>query len=74
MKKKALILGISGQDGILLSKLLIKKKYHVTGILRSKRKTKLLDNKIKKIYKKKSLEDFFIFLLIKINLMKFIFS
>ena len=65
MKKKALILGISGQDGILLSKLLIKKKYHVTGILRSKRKTKLLDNKIKKIYKKKISRRFLYFLINK---------
>jgi len=48
-KKNALILGISGQDGILLSKLLVKKNYHVTGILRSKKKSKFLDNKIKKI-------------------------
>ena len=62
-KKNALILGISGQDGILLSKLLVKKNYHVTGILRSKKKSKFLDNKIKKIYQK-TISKKFLYLLI----------
>jgi GDPmannose 4,6-dehydratase len=34
MKKKALILGISGQDGSFLSELLIEKKYEVHGVVR----------------------------------------
>jgi len=36
MKKKAIITGISGQDGAYLSKLLIEKDYKVLGITRSK--------------------------------------
>ena len=34
MKKKALILGITGQDGSYLAEFLIKKKYQVHGIKR----------------------------------------
>ena len=41
-KKIALILGVTGQDGILLSKILNKKKYDVHGISRSKYKYKKL--------------------------------
>ena len=36
MKKKALIFGISGQDGSYLAKLLIQKNYIVFGTTRSK--------------------------------------
>lgn len=36
VKKKALIFGISGQDGAYLSKLLLKKKYNVIGVTRNK--------------------------------------
>ena len=32
MKKKALIFGITGQDGSYLAKYLVEKKYSVTGI------------------------------------------
>ncbi len=63
-KKNALILGISGQDGILLSRLLKKKNYDVTGILRSKKKSKFLDNKVKKIYKK-NISQKLLYMLIK---------
>lgn len=42
--KKALILGIFGQDGYLLSKLLKKKKYRVIGIFRTKHKNKKIDH------------------------------
>ena len=35
MKKKALIIGITGQDGINLSKLLLKKKYKILGATRN---------------------------------------
>jgi GDPmannose 4,6-dehydratase len=49
-KKKALIIGISGQDGVLLSKLLLKKKYQIFGLAKSKRKKNNL--KIVKINKK----------------------
>jgi GDPmannose 4,6-dehydratase len=38
MKKKALIFGISGQDGSFLTSLLIKKKYIIFGTTRSKKK------------------------------------
>ena len=34
MKKKALIFGITGQDGSYLASLLIKKKYQVHGVIR----------------------------------------
>ena len=34
MKKKALIFGITGQDGSYLAGLLIKKKYEVHGVIR----------------------------------------
>lgn len=47
-KKIALIFGITGQDGILLSKILNKKKYEVHGISRSKYKY----NKLKKNFLK----------------------
>ena len=57
LDKKALILGITGQDGILLSNLLVKKGYQVTGFFRHKKKNKLLNEKIKKIYKKKITEN-----------------
>jgi GDPmannose 4,6-dehydratase len=50
--KKALIFGITGQDGILLSNLLIKKKYKVYGFYRDKKKIKLVNKKVLKIYKK----------------------
>ena len=33
MKKKALIVGVYGQDGSYLAELLIKKKYYVYGIV-----------------------------------------
>ena len=34
MKKKALIFGVTGQDGSYLSELLIKKNYEVHGVIR----------------------------------------
>ena len=37
MKKKVLIVGISGQDGSYLSKYLLKKKFIVHGISRKKK-------------------------------------
>ena len=40
--KKALILGIKGQDGSLLAKHLLKKNYVVTGISRTKLKNQNL--------------------------------
>ena len=36
MNKKALIFGITGQDGAILSSILLKKKYKVIGISRKK--------------------------------------
>ena len=54
MKKKALIFGISGQDGSLMAKFLVNKKYKVIGISRSNKNLKNLKklkviNKIKVI-------------------------
>ena len=49
-KKTALILGVTGQDGILLSKILIKKKYDVHGLSRSKYKFDSIKKKIFEIY------------------------
>ena len=62
-RKKALIFGITGQDGSYLAKYLIKKKYDVTGIYRKKNFDKLKKlgllkkinfELIKKIEKKKN--------------------
>ena len=62
MKKKALIFGVTGQDGIFLSELLIKKNYSVFGTLR--RKNDYLSRKLKLIFKKK-LSEKIIFNIIK---------
>ncbi len=51
MKKKALIFGVTGQDGIFLSDFLVKKNYIVFGTLR--KKNNHLNKKIKTILKKK---------------------
>ena len=59
MKKIALIFGITGQDGILLSRYLIKKKYKVYGYIRNIKKKKYLDEKVKLFYKKKLTKEFF---------------
>ena len=50
--KKALILGIKGQDGSLLAELLLKKKYKITGISRKKSG----DNNLKKLKIRKNLK------------------
>jgi GDPmannose 4,6-dehydratase len=51
MKKKALILGVDGQDGSLMSDFLVKKKYKIIGTYRDKKLKKLRSlnilNKIK---------------------------
>ena len=56
MKKKALILGITGQDGSYLAELLLKKNYIVHGIVRRSAtgNTKNIDHLIKneKIFNK----------------------
>ena len=49
--KRALILGIKGQDGSLLAKHLLEKNYVVTGISR----TKLKNQNLKKLNIKKNL-------------------
>ena len=41
VKKKAIIFGITGQDGSYLSRLLIKKNYNVFGVTRNRKKTNL---------------------------------
>ena len=50
--KRALILGIKGQDGSLLANHLLKKNYLVTGISR----TKLKNQNLKKLNIKKNLK------------------
>ena len=50
--KKALIFGITGQDGIFLSNYLIKKNYQVYGYYRNLNKKKNLNNKVKLFYSK----------------------
>ncbi len=50
--KKALILGIKGQDGSLLAELLLKKKYKITGISRKK----FGDHNLKKLKIRKNLK------------------
>ncbi len=51
MKRKALIFGVTGQDGAILSSILLKKNYKVHGISRTKKKLNLsklnISNKIK---------------------------
>lgn len=47
MKKKAIIIGINGQDGFYLSKLLLKKKYIVYGITNRFSKTYHLEKNLK---------------------------
>ena len=56
--KKALIFGITGQDGIFLSNYLIKKKYKVYGCYRGLSKRKNLDKNIKLFYSKKFTKKF----------------
>jgi GDPmannose 4,6-dehydratase len=40
MKKKALIIGVSGQDGSLLADLLLKKNYKLYGTVRNLKKNR----------------------------------
>ena len=49
MKKKALIIGIGGQDGIYLSKILLSKNYNVYGITRGNKKNLIKSNLINKL-------------------------
>ena len=62
--KKALIFGITGQDGIFLSSYLIKKNYQVYGYYRNLNKKKKLNNKVKLFYSK-SLNKKLIFNLVR---------
>ena len=48
MKKKALIFGITGQDGSYLAEFLLKKKYQVHGVKR--RSSSINTNRIDHIY------------------------
>ena len=59
MKKKALITGITGQDGAYLAELLLKKGYEVHGI---KRRASLFNtDRIDHLYKDKHNEKVFFF-------------
>ena len=64
--KKILIFGVTGQDGILLSEYLLKKKITVYGTTR-KRKNKYLNKKVKLIYKNKLSLKFISSLIAKIH-------
>jgi GDPmannose 4,6-dehydratase len=55
--KRALITGITGQDGSYLAKLLIEKGYHVTGIIRSHHSSNLSNLKYFGILEKVTLEE-----------------
>ena len=44
-KKKVIITGAAGQDGLILSKILLKKKFEVYGIIKNKK----YENLIKKV-------------------------
>lgn len=48
MKKKALIFGVTGQDGSYLSEILIKKKYQVHGVKR--RSSSINTNRVDHLY------------------------
>jgi GDPmannose 4,6-dehydratase len=59
MKKKALIIGVTGQDGIYLAKLLLSKDYKVFGTTRGNKKNLIktgLINKVKLFTIKKTTE------------------
>ena len=59
MKKKALIIGVTGQDGIYLTKLLLSKDYKVFGTTRGNKKNLIktgLINKVKLFTIKKTTE------------------
>ncbi len=58
IKKKAFIIGITGQDGSYLSKFLIEKNYLVYGYTRSKKKKNLRNLKILKILHKINLINY----------------
>ncbi len=64
--KKALIFGLTGQDGILLSEFLLKKNYSIFGTAR-RRKIKNLNKKIKVFYKKKLSTNIISYLIKKIR-------
>ena len=60
MKKKALITGITGQDGSYLAELLIKKKYEVHGVKR--RSSSINTSRIDHLYQDfKKKKNFFIY-------------
>ena len=59
MKKKALIFGITGQDGSYLADFLLKKNYAVHGV---KRKSSSLNtNRIDHLYDDKKIKDFYLY-------------
>ena len=71
MRKKALIFGVDGQDGSLMSDFLIKKKYKVTGTFKNR---KLKNLKKLNIYNKlKLIIDRIINVEIKIIIFKLFF-
>jgi len=55
MTKKALITGVTGQDGSYLAEFLLKKGYEVHGIIR--RSSSINDGRLKKIFQEPSNEQ-----------------
>ena len=55
MRKKALITGVTGQDGSYLAELLIEKKYEVHGIIR--RSSSFNTERIEHLYIEELIED-----------------
>ena len=58
MKKKALIFGVTGQDGSLLARFLLKKKYLVHGVKR--RSSSFNTSRIDDIYAEEGNKNFFL--------------
>ncbi len=56
--KKAIIFGITGQDGSYLAELLIKKKYKVHGVIR--RSSSINTDRINHLYNDKKIKNFFL--------------
>ena len=69
MKKKALIFGITGQDGSYLSSLLIKKNYLVHGVIR--RSSSFNTGRIDKIYQDPHQKNVLLYYIMEMLLMLF---
>ena len=70
-KKKALIFGISGQDGAYLADLLLRKNYNIVGVTRNNKKNNLYRLRKLRIHKKVNI---FTNTIINLSLLKKIFK